>query len=86
MCAYVPVPVPALSWGDLLLQFPGLPVRPEPGGLLSPRMSQGQDWSRVLAKACWAAGSLFSKLPSRIRIPNDGGGDDLIQTASNSMP
>lgn len=51
VCAYVPVPVPALTWAGLLLQFPEFPVHAEPDGLLSPRLSQGQDWGRVLAKA-----------------------------------
>lgn len=47
--AYVPGRVPALSWVDwLLLQ---LPEHPETDGLLSPRMSQGQDSIRLLVKA-----------------------------------
>lgn len=47
--AYVPGQVPVLSWvGWLLLQ---LPEHPETDGLLSPRMSQGQDSIRLLVKA-----------------------------------
>lgn len=47
--AYVPGPIPVLSWVGLLL--PQFPEHPETDGLLSPRMSQGQDWSRLLVKA-----------------------------------